>query len=456
MNRVGPKVSIIVPFFNAENYIHDVAENLLNQSERNIEMIFVNDGSTDASEVTLRTTIGNDSRCHILKQGNLGPGEARNLGISMARGEYILFLDADDLFDKELVALLYNRAKETDADITICRAKNLNVQTGLLSKNRVAFNADLLPKGIESFYSQDVGDSVFQICGAVVWNKLFKRSFINDNELKFPQYYYAEDMSFLFAALLFSPLITYTLYELVTHRVNQSQSLCGRVNYIWKSEIQAIVDIKRMLVKTETENLYGFSLFRRIVNDFIRLFQQLTDSKSFKELYEIAKNDMIKDFRKYGNSDGLSKPEKIMVGLILDSRDALDFSIKLYYERKDNIPEHRFKYWKFPYCAVPFGSKVVIYGAGDVGTDFVIQLKETGYAEVVSWIDKEPGKFINNSLPVYGIDSIATCSFDYIIIAIRNEQVAGMINYELMQQGIPEKKIVSFFPSADRIIPYDN
>ena len=114
-----PKVSIIVPVYNAEEYLEQCLDSIVNQTLKDIEIILVDDNSTDKSPVIMCEYQKNDSRINILKGKGTGAGGARNVGLEKAKGDYLLFLDADDFFELNMAEKMYNRGVETNSDIVI-------------------------------------------------------------------------------------------------------------------------------------------------------------------------------------------------------------------------------------------------------------------------------------------------------------------------------------------------
>lgn len=113
------KVSVILPVYNTEKYLPECLDSLLNQTLKDIEIICINDGSTDNSLEILQEYQANDQRIRILNQENQGAAIARNKGIQMAEGEYLSFLDADDFFDENMLKWSYEKAQKTNSDICI-------------------------------------------------------------------------------------------------------------------------------------------------------------------------------------------------------------------------------------------------------------------------------------------------------------------------------------------------
>ena len=112
-------VSIIVPVYNCERFLPECIDSLLAQTYENIEIICVNDGSTDKSSQLLANYATKDNRIHLISQENAGPGPARNRGIELATGEYITFFDADDWCKPSLVESAVKRIDETQADMVV-------------------------------------------------------------------------------------------------------------------------------------------------------------------------------------------------------------------------------------------------------------------------------------------------------------------------------------------------
>src|SRR4051812_34034895 len=114
---MDPKISIIVPVFNVEKYIHDCLESILNQSFIDFELILVNDGSSDRSGVICDEYSKKDNRITVIHKENGGQSTARNRGIDLAKGDYIGFIDSDDWIDHDMYKVLYEKAIEIGADI---------------------------------------------------------------------------------------------------------------------------------------------------------------------------------------------------------------------------------------------------------------------------------------------------------------------------------------------------
>ena len=120
------KVSVIVPVYNGEIYLEECMESILSQSYQNIEVIFVDDGSTDRSAERIQSFQERDHRVELIRQTNQYAGIARNRGFDAATGEYVIFLDADDYFDSSLVEKMVSAMQRNHADIAICKSRGFD------------------------------------------------------------------------------------------------------------------------------------------------------------------------------------------------------------------------------------------------------------------------------------------------------------------------------------------
>ena len=220
----APLVSFVLPVYNVAPYLEQSMECLLQQTLKHIEIICVDDGSTDDSLEILRRYEEKDRRVRVFTQKNQYAGVARNHGLGKARGEYVCFLDPDDFFEKTLAEDTYYAAKTADADAVIYDAryydnvtKEIREAPWLLAKKYVP------PK--QSFNRNDCPETFFQITTPCPWTKLFRRQFLLDSGLLFPPLRNAEDVAFIYPVLAMAQRITVLDKVLVYYRVNVSTSL---------------------------------------------------------------------------------------------------------------------------------------------------------------------------------------------------------------------------------------
>ena len=126
----NPQISVIIPIYNCEKYIKECLSSLIKQTFKNFEIICINDGSNDDTLKILKKFEAKDERIIIFNQNNSGPGIARNIGMKKSKGEYLIFLDSDDIFKKTMLEELYIKIKENDSDVVICNSQNFEKKNG--------------------------------------------------------------------------------------------------------------------------------------------------------------------------------------------------------------------------------------------------------------------------------------------------------------------------------------
>lgn len=181
---MGYKISVIIPVFNAEKYISECIESLLSQTLRECEFIFVNDGSSDKSKKIIEKYMESDERIALIDQANKGVSAARNRGLSIARGEYIGFVDADDFVKVEMYETLYNLALINHCDIIMSDFQSFGA-----SNNFRTFFPFPIKERKNSDYIQSVVLPYFlhsNECNSVC-NKIYKSEIIRTYGVQFPQ-----------------------------------------------------------------------------------------------------------------------------------------------------------------------------------------------------------------------------------------------------------------------------
>ena len=218
------KVSVIVPIYNAEAFLRPAMDSILDQKLREIEVICVDDGSTDGSLKIIKEYQKQDSRIRIATQSNAGPGMARNNGLRRARGEYVIFLDADDFIKLEFLSEMYETAKVDDLDIALCDYDLYHNDTAKFRKNVTGEEQGLLAPG-KVTSKNDFPDQIFQMTDGYVWSKLFRRSFLLEKKLTFPEdLRMFEDVYFVMTALSLAERIGKSEGVWIHHRVYSDQA----------------------------------------------------------------------------------------------------------------------------------------------------------------------------------------------------------------------------------------
>ena len=219
-----PLVSFVLPVYNVEKYLPQCLDSLLVQTMPHIEIICVDDGSTDCSLKILKEYAEKDRRIKVFSQKNQFTGAARNLGLRKASGEYVTFLDSDDFFAKELAQAAYHAAKVNKADAVIFGGKKFENSTKQYRDAPHFCRTKIAPK-IQPFSWRDCPGRFFQITTPAPWTKMFRRKFILDTKLQFQTLRNTNDRFFVYSALAMASRIVIVDHPLVYYRVGMSTNL---------------------------------------------------------------------------------------------------------------------------------------------------------------------------------------------------------------------------------------
>ncbi|WP_052319989.1 glycosyltransferase family 2 protein [Methanocorpusculum bavaricum] len=211
-----PKVSVIIPVFNVDLYLRQCLSSICNQTLKEIEIICVDDGSTDNSLNILKQYQTNDPRIILLHQANKGGGAARNLGLRHATGDYLVFLDSDDFFELAFLEKMYARAIETGSDLMVCQYRNYHTVTHQVSVP-LGISSYNLPC-LEKFSYTDISKSIFMNFSLFPWNKLYSRSMIEKNNLKFQEIHHHNDNYFSAMSIVSANRISIILEPFIYYR----------------------------------------------------------------------------------------------------------------------------------------------------------------------------------------------------------------------------------------------
>ncbi len=185
------KISVIVPIYNADKYLSRCIDSILMQSYKNIEIILVNDGSTDKCKDICEEYINKDDRIVFIDKENSGVSDARNKGIEIATGKYVMFVDADDILTKNACEILYNEIENKNADYITSNYINMTQDGILYDKPILDINKYT---NCKLTFENKYVSSILMTC--IVANKIFRLSFLNENNIRFEKGMIAEDSIF--------------------------------------------------------------------------------------------------------------------------------------------------------------------------------------------------------------------------------------------------------------------
>lgn len=250
------KVSVVIPVYNIAAHLCQCLDSVVGQTLTDLQIICVDDGSTDESPAILAEYAERDPRIRVIRQDNAGPGAARNTGLSQATGEYLIFLDSDDWFEVDFLRQMTVRAEETCADITICRSVEFDTRTGQKFPSDWMLKSQYLPK--EVFSPEEVVDYVFQFTYGWPWDKLYRTAFVRRADLKYPELANSEDLVFVFPSLAVAERVAILQETLIHHRVNRSSSVSNSRHKDIDAPYRALI-----LFRTELEQRKVYERFAR-------------------------------------------------------------------------------------------------------------------------------------------------------------------------------------------------
>lgn len=243
----APKVSVIVPVYNAAEFLEKCIGSIMAQTLRDIEIICVDDGSPDNSLEILRELQARDSRIQVISQPNGGAGAARNNGLRHATGEYLSFLDSDDFFEPNMLEEAYNCAESYRADFVVFNSDQYHMDKDTFVEVPWVLRKNTLPPYMPFSYRQ-LTDNVFKSFVGWAWDKLYRRSFVLEHDLWYQEQRTTNDMLFVFSALVVAKRIAIVDKVLAHQRRGSGESLSVTREKSWHCFYDALVALRQRLV----------------------------------------------------------------------------------------------------------------------------------------------------------------------------------------------------------------
>lgn len=296
------KVSIIMPLFNAERYLTEALQSVLRQTYKEFELICVNDGSTDNTEYIITDFQSKDDRIKIItNKERLGAGPSRNKGLKEAKGEYVIFLDGDDVFEEELLEKTCIAMKRHRADIVLFEALHVSSEM-IYIKKIINRSESFIRNYCESVFSVNDFELIeFPNRSNAPWNKLFLKSFLEANQLEFQDLPSSNDVYFANMALICAKRIiclddgrvmVYVRDHFEPSRIsNDRDPMC------------AYYAMEKLAVELSNRNMFGrFADFYYgvLAFDMLYLLRKEKDEARKKSFYCFLRNEGIAKCIQYG------------------------------------------------------------------------------------------------------------------------------------------------------------
>ena len=320
-------VSVIIPVYNTENYLSRCLDSVLNQSLENIEIICINDGSTDSSLEILKNYQKKDNRIKIINKNNEGQGIARNIGINEAIGDYIAFVDSDDFIKEDMLEKLYNSCINNNLDMVMCKVASFNELTNEINDSLWYYSLGVFNDFEKTVFSHK--DTINFTCEISVtpYNKLYKSSLIKKFDIKFAENLIFEDEVFFYDVYLKARRVSIVDETLYYYRMNREGSTVENTE---DKNYSDIVPIFKLIIEKfiETNNWENYKIY--VSNRFIHLmlWRYSQTSKKFRKDFFYSLKELLIDLLDDDDiKNNLSSKIKHRVKLLINSTNYEEFLI---------------------------------------------------------------------------------------------------------------------------------
>jgi glycosyltransferase involved in cell wall biosynthesis len=375
-------VSIIVPIYNSELFIDKCVQSIINQSYNNIEIILVNDGSTDTSKEMCDNYASIDNRIKVIHKINGGLVSSRKTGLNLSTGEYILYVDGDDWIEEDLIKHYIEQVIKFNADVVISsHMENLEGRIEIL-KNTFPPGFYDKKKLISTIYPKMLYNGKFSQFGifSYSWGKLYRRELLIKNQLVV-----TEGITIGEDALCFYPTLL---------------------------DAEALVILEQ-----------PYYHYRQRADSLIKTLKAIEISK-IETIYTSLKKIFI---------------DRGVLDIMLPQLQYYILSL-LTVSTEGPIPNDNINL--YPFDKIKPGDNLIICGGGTFGQHLYKKINTYKTHNILSWIDEWYEYYSKLNLPIVGFDNIKSFDYDYILIALIDEDISNETFLKLVEHGVDEKKII--------------
>lgn len=400
-------VSIIMPTYNRAYVIQRAIDSVLEQTYRDWELIIVDDGSTDDTEAVVKKNTDERIR-YIRYTPNQGANHARNVGLGAAKGAFLAFLDTDVVWKKTFLEIRVNILEKEDVDFVWGRVARFPMESRKVNVLPV-LSRDELNSPRNLLHRQLTG-------GAIDTNVVcFKRK-IYDQIGGFDEALMRLQEQEFFLRIILSGFYKFCFTgDILVKSYMKTDSISQKPERLWKSFIYII---QKHLAEYRKYNC---------LRPAWRLLLSL----------EGANQTTLQDFLSILSDAEYMQFMSDMMEYIEQQRIQIETANKMIIKRgKEKMKMN----WRFPREKIPDGSRIIIYGAGDVGTSFMQQIAENHWCSVVLWVDKNYKE--KGCMAIHSPQRIKNCVFDYIVVSIADKKVANQAKEFLQDIGVSSEQII--------------
>ena len=418
-----PLVSVIVPVYNTEQYLRQCIGTICGQTVCDIEIICIDDGSTDRSGAVLDELASQDGRMTVIHRASASGSAAlpRNMGLDIAGGKYVMLLDSDDYFDRRMLEKLLARAEETGADLVMC--DNYRVMpSGEADTLHTEIKAAYLPD-LEVFSYRDMPQAIFQISNAAAWHKLIRRDLIERHRLRFQERVaILDDIFFVNSLLVLAEKITIEKERLVYYRLERDGAQTRNIHLHKESVFLAFDALNRHLRKLGIYEEVKTSLRNWTLNTMQWWLYACETYSAFAEVFRLYREQYFEELNLLDMAEGdFYREDLARFHASVLGRDCLRSAA----HAMDSM--------------LGAGSRIVVYGAGAVGRKMHDEILAEGTHTIVLWCDRNADR--TGDPRVKSTDMLYSCEYDAVFIAIGDGGVVEEVKRTLRNMGIDERKI---------------
>lgn len=430
------KVSVVIPVYNTGRFLGECLDSVCNQTLREIEIICVDDGSTDNSAAILEEYRKRDDRFVVLKKehvDNAGAGTARNMGIDRASGKYLAILDSDDFFEPDMLEKTYKLAEQEQAQLIIHTLYGLQYDNQTKKETKKKYSGFLPEKSV--FSGLDESERLFQIINAGVWHVLFLREFVKEKEIRFltEGVFGADDIPFNYIAMAQAERIAVLNSGFVHHRSNTGTNQSATGINTMKSMFNTCARLKEVLEERNLFDIYRCTFLNGVVPRLLCiLLESQQDFEKFSEWYKLLKGEIS---RKLGLPEYLDLPPDRVYNPVA------------HYEYKRIMELSCMEYLSGVICSYPLPkeiqnvtTRIILYGGGIYGRMAGGRIYEKQICQITGWVDQ---KYEELGFPFQSPDSIRDGIYDYIFITIIDEKIVQEVEQALLDMGVARQAILT-------------
>lgn len=416
------KVSVIVPIYNGERYLKKCLDTILCQTYKNIEIILVDDGSIDNTNMICEEYAARDKRCKVIRKDKQGVTNARKAGVFAAEGEYIYFVDCDDWLDENAVELLMEQVYSCGADIVV---------SGYMSELEDGGRERIFGAIREGVYGEDRRDELREhmfYLGALegwgiqpaLWAKLYQKELIMESlDALDEKIFYGEDAACLFTACLRADKIAIIHKAAYHYRVFSETSVTSKRD---KALLNNMYDLYEYLYAL-FDNQKNRSILLAQLSYYMVSIMNHAGSLLFQLPYHLQEIEWTRPQVTEWQERYFNLKSKVEYGM-----DLVETSMN----KLESVE------WLFPFYEIGDAEHIVLYGAGRVGRAYYRQLQSCLSVKIVAWADENAGKAEN----LITIDKIQEYQYDYVVIAIKKARLIKGIFDDLIRHGVSREKII--------------